>query len=226
MLYAQVLTLFPSFFDSPLACSIPKRAIAKGLVRIECIDIRAFARDKHRTVDDRPFGGGPGMVMKPDVVVAAIRKARANDPYTRVVMLSPDGVRFTQRKAEEYASLQGLALLCGRYEGFDARVEEYVDERLSVGDYVLSGGEPAALVVLDAVIRLLPGALGCEESARQESFSQGEDWLDWPQYTHPVDFEGRIVPAVLRSGHHAKIEQWRIQQAKRRARARSQGDPR
>ena len=215
MLHAQVVTLFPEFFASPLACSIPKRAQEKGLVRLRFIQMRDFATDKHRSVDDRPFGGGPGMVLKPDVVVAAMRAARKQDPYARVVLLSPEGARFSQAKAREYAALSGLVLVCGRYEGFDARVYAHADEVLSVGPYVLSGGEPAALVVLDAVIRLLPGVLGDPESARWESF--GEEDCDWPQFTRPVRFEGREVPRVLRSGHHGAIAAWRRRQARRRA---------
>ncbi len=210
------MTLFPEFFASPLSCSIPRRAQERGLVEIDFIQMRDFATDRHRSVDDRPFGGGPGMVLRPEVVVAAMRAARRADPDARVVLLSPEGERFTQAKAREYAALPGLVLVCGRYEGFDARVYAHADEVLSVGPFVLSGGEPAALVVLDAVIRLLPGALGDPESARWESF--GEEDCDWPQFTRPVAFEGRTVPRVLRSGDHAAIEAWRRRQAKRRAR--------
>ncbi len=215
MLYAQLITLFPEFFASALGCSIPKRAQEKGLVRIRFVQMRDFATDKHRSVDDRPFGGGPGMVLKPDVVVAAMRAARMEDPYTRVVLLSPEGDPFNQRKAQTYAGLSGITLVCGRYEGFDARIYAHADEVLSVGPYVLSGGEPAALVVLDAIIRLLPGALGDPESARWESF--GEEACDWPQFTRPVAFEGHLVPRVLRSGNHAAIAAWRRRQARRRA---------
>ncbi len=216
MFYARILTLFPEFFDSPLACSIPKRAIEGGQAKVECIQMRDFALDKHRRVDDVPYGGGPGMVMKPEPVVAAIRHAREQAPDTRVVMLTPSGTRFDQAKAREYAALPDLTLLCGRYEGIDERVVDYVDEELSIGDYVLSGGEPAALSVLDAVFRLLPGVLGAAESAELDSFSEA-GVLDWPHYTRPETFEGRQVPPVLLSGNHAEIERWRREQAELRS---------
>jgi len=219
MLHAQILTLFPEFFASPLSCSIPRRAIDAGLVRVDCLNIRDFCTDKHRRADDVPYGGGPGMVMKPEPVVAAIRDARARDADTRVVLLSPAGRPFTQDKARAYAGLSGLTLLCGRYEGIDERVVAHVDEELSLGDYVLSGGEPAALSVLDAVIRLLPGALGDAESAAQDSFAD-EGLLDWPHYTRPEMFEGQRVPEVLLSGNHAEIDRWRRAQAQERTKKR------
>ncbi len=219
MFHAQVLTLFPEFFDSPLACSIPKRAIAAGLAQVDCIQIRDFAQDKHHKVDDTPYGGGPGMLMKPEPVVAAIREARRRDANTRVVMLTPSGTRFTQSKALEYVEHGHLTLLCGRYEGFDERICDYVDEQLSLGDYVLSGGEPAALCVLDSVIRLLPGVLGSPESAVLDSFTE-EGILDWPHYTRPEVFEGKRVPDVLLSGNHAAIEAWRREQAQLRSKQR------
>jgi len=216
MFYAQVLTLFPEFFSSPLACSIPDRAIKAGLAQVDCINIRDFSTDKHRRADDSPYGGGPGMVMKPEPVVASIRHARESRPDTRVVLLSPTGVSFDQAKAREYSKSPGITLVCGRYEGIDERVAEYVDEQVSVGPYVLSGGEPAALAIIDAVIRLLPGALGDERSAEQDSF--GEDGLlDYPHYTRPEEFEGKRVPEVLLSGDHAKIEAWRREQAEKRS---------
>jgi len=220
MFHAQILTLFPEFFDSPLSCSIPKRAIEAGLVCVESIQIRDFATDKHHKVDDSPYGGGPGMLMKPAPVVAAIRAARKRQPDTHVIMLTPSGTRFTQAKALEFTEKQqGITLLCGRYEGFDERICDYVDEEISLGDYVLSGGEPAALSVLDAVIRLLPGVLGSPESAVLDSFTE-DGILDWPHYTRPVEFEGKSVPDVLLSGNHAKIDQWRKQQALLRSQQR------
>jgi len=219
MFHAQILTLFPEFFDSPLACSIPKRAIEAGLARVDCIQIRDFATDKHHKVDDNPYGGGPGMVMKPEPLVAAIREARRRDADTHVVMLTPSGVPFTQNKALEYVEKRHVTLLCGRYEGFDERICDYVDEQLSLGDYVLSGGEPAALCVLDALIRLLPGVLGSPESAVLDSFSE-EGILDWPHYTRPEEFEGKKVPAELLSGNHAKIEAWRREQSRLRSQQR------
>ncbi len=223
MFYAQILTLFPEFFDSPLSCSIPKRAIADGVVQVDCIQIRDFATDKHRSVDDTPYGGGPGMVMKVEPIVAAIREARKRQANTHVVMLTPTGEKFTQAKALEYIVKDSVTLLCGRYEGFDERIVDYVDEELSLGDYVLSGGEPAAMCVLDAMIRLLPGVLGNPESAVLDSFTE-EGMVDWPHYTRPEVFEGKAVPEVLLSGDHAKIQAWREEQARLRSLKRSQED--
>ncbi|MDQ6982428.1 MAG: tRNA (guanosine(37)-N1)-methyltransferase TrmD [Mariprofundus sp.] len=219
MFYAQLLTLFPEFFDSPLSCSIPSRAIAAGIVSVETIQIRDFATDKHHKVDDSPYGGGPGMLMKPEPVVASIRAAREKHPDTHVVMLTPSGARFTQAKALEFTEKPGITLLSGRYEGFDERICDYVDEELSLGDYVLSGGEPAALCVLDAVIRLLPDVLGSPESAVLDSFTE-EGILDWPHYTRPELFEGKGVPEVLLSGNHAEIGKWRRAQAIQRSKNR------
>ncbi|MFQ5582759.1 MAG: tRNA (guanosine(37)-N1)-methyltransferase TrmD [Mariprofundaceae bacterium] len=219
MFHAQILTLFPEFFDAPLACSIPKRAMEAGIASVDCIQIRDFATDRHHTVDDTPYGGGPGMVMKPEPVVAAIRHARERHPDTHVVMLTPSGARFTQDKALAFTRKPGITLLCGRYEGFDERICDYVDEEISLGDYVLSGGEPAAMCVLDSVIRLLPGVLGSPESAVLDSFTE-EGILDWPHYTRPEEFEGKKVPDVLLSGNHAEIEKWRREQAKTRSRKR------
>jgi len=216
MFYAQLLTLFPEFFDSALSCSIPKRAIAAGIVNVEAMQIRDFATDKHHKVDDSPYGGGPGMLMKAEPVVASIRAAREKRPDTHVVMLTPSGSRFTQAKALEFTKKPGITLLCGRYEGFDERICDYVDEQISLGDYVLSGGEPAAMCVLDAVIRLLPDVLGSPESAVLDSFSE-DGILDWPHYTRPEVFEGKRVPDVLLSGNHAAIEQWCKEQARLRS---------
>ena len=219
MFHAQILTLFPEFFESPLACSIPKRAIEAGIASVDCIQIRDFATDKHRKVDDTPYGGGPGMLMKPEPVVAAIRAARERQPDTHVVMLTPSGERFTQERALAYTEKPGITLLCGRYEGFDERICDYVDEQISLGDYVLSGGEPAAMCVLDAVIRLLPEVLGSPESAVLDSFSE-EGILDWPHYTRPEEFEGKRVPDVLLSGNHAEIDKWRQAEALLRSQQR------
>ena len=216
MFFAQVLTLFPEFFDSPLSCSIPKRAIADGAVQVDCIQIRDFATGKHKNVDDSPYGGGPGMLMKPEPVVAAIAEARKRQPKTHVAMLTPTGNKFTQAKALEYIAKDSVTLLCGRYEGFDERIVDYVDEELSLGDYVLSGGEPAAMCVLDAMIRLLPDVLGSPESAVLDSFTE-EGMVDWPHYTRPEVFEGKAVPKVLLSGDHAKIAAWRKEQARLRS---------
>ena len=216
MFFAQILTLFPEFFDSPLSCSIPKRAIVDGAVSVDCIQIRDFATGKHQNVDDAPYGGGPGMLMKAEPVVAAIAEARKRQPNTHVVMLTPTGKKFTQAKALEYIAKDSVTLLCGRYEGFDERIVDYVDEELSLGDYVLSGGEPAAMCVLDAVIRLLPGVLGSPESAVLDSFTE-EGMVDWPHYTRPEVFDGKAVPKVLLSGDHAKIQAWRKEQARLRS---------
>ncbi len=221
MFHTQALTLFPEFFHSPMSCSIPSRALAAGLVSFEAIQIRDFATDKHHKVDDTPYGGGPGMLMKPEPVVAAIREARIRQPETHVVMLTPSGTTFNQAKALEYIEKPGITLLCGRYEGFDERIVDYVDEELSLGDYVLSGGEPAAVSVLDALIRLLPGVLGSSESAVLDSFTEA-GILDWPHYTRPEEFEGKRVPDVLLSGNHAAIEQWRRKQSALRSRKRKQ----
>ncbi|MFQ5344834.1 MAG: tRNA (guanosine(37)-N1)-methyltransferase TrmD [Mariprofundus sp.] len=220
MFHAQILTLFPEFFDSPLSCSIPKRAIEAGIVTVDTIQIRDFATNKHHKVDDAPYGGGPGMLMKPEPVVASIRAAREKHPDTHVIMLTPSGSRFTQARALELIERPGVTLLCGRYEGFDERICDYVDEQVSLGDYVLSGGEPAALCMLDALIRLLPEVLGSPESAVLDSFTE-EGILDWPHYTRPESFEGKCVPDVLLSGNHAEIEKWRKAQAMLRSKNRT-----
>ncbi|MDQ6973828.1 MAG: tRNA (guanosine(37)-N1)-methyltransferase TrmD, partial [Mariprofundaceae bacterium] len=198
------------------ACSVPKRAIEAGLAQVDCLQIRDFSTDKHHRVDDKPYGGGPGMLMQAAPVVASIREARKRDPQTHVVMLTPSGVPFNQSKALDYVEKRHITLLCGRYEGFDERITDEVDEQLSLGDYVLSGGEPAALSVLDALIRLLPGVLGSSESAVLDSFTE-EGILDWPHYTRPEVFEGKQVPQVLLSGNHAKILAWRKEQSRIRS---------
>ncbi|MDQ6989731.1 MAG: tRNA (guanosine(37)-N1)-methyltransferase TrmD [Mariprofundaceae bacterium] len=223
MFHTQILTLFPEFFTSPLQCSIPKRAIADAKVSVDCIQIRDFANNKHQKVDDAPYGGGPGMLMQVAPVVAAIREARQRQPNTHVVMLTPSGTLFNQQKALEYIEKDSITLLCGRYEGFDERIVDYVDEQLSLGEYVLSGGEPAAMCVLDAMIRLLPDVLGSPESAVLDSFTE-QGLLDWPHYTRPEVFEGQTVPAVLLSGNHAKIEAWRKEQALLRSKQRKKRD--
>ena len=209
----EVVTLFPRMIAAALEFGIVGRAIARGLLEVGTQDPRAHTSDVHRTVDDRPYGGGPGMVMKPEPLMAAIRSAHARlPPGSPRVYLSAQGERFGQAQAQELAGLAGMLLLAGRYEGVDERVVELgIDRELSVGDYVLSGGELPALLVIDAVARLLPGALGDERSSSEESFAQG--LLDWPHYTRPEVFEGRSVPAVLLSGDHAAIRRWRLAQA-------------
>jgi tRNA (guanine37-N1)-methyltransferase len=214
-----VLTLFPRLIAGPLAESLLGKAQEKELLRVRVMDIRDFATGKHRVTDDVPYGGGAGMVMKPEPLVAAIEAARAALPGARVVLLSPQGARFDQRRAEELAALERLVLVCGRYEGVDERVLAYVDEELSLGDFVLQGGEVAALAVIEAAARLVPGVLGNRESAARESFA-GEALLEGPQYTRPPEFRGAGVPDALLSGDHARIERWRRRQALVRTRER------
>lgn len=214
---ATILTLFPDMFPGPLGLSIPGRAMKNGCWDLETVDIRDFATDKHRTVDDTPCGGGPGMVMRPDVVDAAINSVA--DRPGPVVYLSPRGEVFNQATAHELADAPGVTLICGRYEGIDQRVLDKRDVReISLGDFVLSGGEPAAHAILDAVVRLLPGALGADESLEEESFTGG--LLEYPHYTRPAEWEGRSVPDVLLSGHHKKIDAWRLAEAERITRER------
>jgi len=206
----DVLTLFPALFDGFLSQSIVRRAIDKNLVAIERWDLRDWASGKHKQVDDRPFGGGPGMVLMAPPVVAAAEAVRACvEPPGTLVVLSPQGPRLDQRRVVELAAQPRLILLCGRYEGFDERILEILEpELLSIGDFVLSGGEVAAMVVIDAVVRLLPGVLGDSQSAVDESFGP-EGGLEYPQYTRPRVFRGRAVPDVLTSGDHAAIARWR-----------------
>ncbi len=214
MMRFDVVTIFPRMFDSPLAEGIVRRAIAAGLVEVVCHDLRAWTHDRHRTTDDRPFGGGEGMVMLPGPLAEAILALRSEDPAVHVVLLSPQGRLFDQEVARELAGRAHLALVCGRYEGIDERVRSLVDDEVSVGDFVLSGGEPAAIAVIDALTRLIPGALGGPTSAEEESFS---DWLlEYPHYTRPRVFEGREVPAVLLSGDHERIRRWRRKERLRR----------
>lgn len=218
MLRVDVITIFPDFFHGALDQGILNRARASGLVQVETHDLRRWATDKHHTVDDRPFGGGDGMVLKPDPIFAAVGDltgASGREDYTegvRVILLSPQGRVFDQRVTEDLSRASQLVLICGRYEGVDERVAEaLVTDEISIGDYVLSGGEPAALVVIDAIVRLLPGALGSETSAVHESFS--ESLLDHPQYTRPPEIRGLRVPDILLTGNHAEIARWRRDQA-------------
>lgn len=213
----DLLTLFPEFFLSPLNQSMLRRAQELGKVKFRVINLRDFATDRHQVTDDRPFGGGPGMVMKPEPLVAAIRRVRQEDPNTRVILLSPAGRLFDQDTAGQLAQVPGLLLVCGHYEGVDERVRHFIDDEISVGDYVLTGGEIPALVVVDAVTRLIPGVLGNEAATAEESFQTG--LLEYPHYTRPREFEGLTVPEVLLSGDHARIARWRREQALRRTRA-------
>jgi tRNA (guanine37-N1)-methyltransferase len=214
-----VVTLFPEMLDAVTGCGITGRAVERGLIEVSTFDPRVHTADVHRTVDDAPYGGGPGMVMKVAPVRAAIAEARAALPRAKVVYTSPQGRRLDQAGVEELAARDELIVLAGRYEGIDERViERDVDEEWSIGDYVLSGGELAAMVMIDAVCRLQPGALGHEDSAQADSFVDG--WLDHPHYTRPEEIDGQRVPQVLLSGNHEAIRLWRRKQALERTLAR------
>lgn len=215
----DVLTVMPQMFAGPLEASILGSAQSRGLVDIRVRDLRDWTHDRHRTTDDSAFGGGPGMVMKPEPFFEALDELRAEGPAPHVVLLTPQGRPFSQRIAEDLAGRERLVLLCGRYEGFDERVRTLADEQISIGDYVLTGGELPALVVIDAVARLLPGVLGHADSAAEDSFSLG--LLEYPQYTRPASYRGLDVPEVLLSGDHARVDRWRrLEAVKRTALAR------
>ncbi|MBB3899699.1 tRNA (guanosine(37)-N1)-methyltransferase TrmD [Roseococcus suduntuyensis] len=217
--HATALTLFPEMFPGPLGLSLAGRALREGIWRLDAQDIRAQAHDRHRTVDDTPFGGGAGMVMRPDVVDAAIAAAMPEGDTRPLVYLTPRGRLLDQALVREIASGPGVVLLCGRYEGVDQRViEARAMREISLGDYVLSGGEMAALTLLDACVRLLPGVMGGAESALEESHSAG--LLEYPHYTRPAEWQGRAVPPVLLSGHHAEVARWRREQAEAATRER------
>lgn len=209
-----ILTLFPKTIDQISKESILKRAISKKIISLKTIDIRNFAKDRHKTVDDKPYGGGQGMVLKADVVVEAL-EAIKEKPYT--ILLSASGKKYDQKAAKRLSKKKSLALIAGHYEGVDARVEKYADEVLSIGDFILTGGEIAALAVIDSVTRLIPGVIK-KESAQNESFSvKGESViLEYPQFTRPEDFRGAHVPKVLLSGNHAEIEKWRLEESVKR----------
>ena len=219
-MHIDILTLFPEVFEPLLGSSIVGRARSRGLLSVCCTNIRDFAEGAHRAVDDKPYGGGPGMVLKCEPVFAAVREveSRARERPRRV-LLTPQGRPLRQALVAELAGEGALLLICGHYEGFDERIRLGLKPlEISLGDYVLSGGEPAAMVLIDAVTRLLPGALGDEESTREESFSEG--LLEYPQYTRPAEFEGMRVPEVLVSGHHGEVARWRAEQRLRRTRER------
>lgn len=217
---ARVLTLFPEMFPGPLAFSLAGKALEKGLWRLETVDIRAFARDKHRTVDDAPFGGGPGMVMRPDVLADAIDATRAAaEAEAALIYLSPRGRSLDQGRVERLAAGPGAVLVCGRFEGVDERVLEARSvEEVSLGDFVLSGGEPAAIALIDACVRLLPGVVGDPAALEVESFAGG--LLEHPHYTRPQSWEGREVPEALLSGHHERIRAWRLARSEELTKAR------
>jgi tRNA (guanine37-N1)-methyltransferase len=213
---ASVLTLFPAMFPGPLGQSLAGRALDTGVWSLDITQIRDFTQDRHKTVDDAPFGGGAGMVLRADIVDAAVASVADDRP---VVCLSPRGRRFTQADARRFAGDHGVILLCGRYEGIDQRVvDARAMQEFSIGDYVLSGGELAALVLLDSVVRLLPGVMGAAESATEESFSRG--LLEYPHYTRPAEWQGRRVPDVLLSGHHGAVAAWRQAESERITRER------
>ncbi|MGH9883168.1 MAG: tRNA (guanosine(37)-N1)-methyltransferase TrmD [Pyrinomonadaceae bacterium] len=221
MLRVDIITIFPEFFREAFNYGIIRRARSGDLVDTNAHDLRHWTTDKHHVVDDRPFGGGDGMVLKPEPIFAAVEQLTGSSrrevyaPGTRVVLLSPQGRVFNQSLATDLSSSTQVVLICGRYEGVDERVAEaLVTDEISIGDYVISGGEPAALVIVDALIRLLPGALGSETSATNESFSEG--LLDFPQYTRPPEFRGMRVPEVLLRGNHAEIARWRREAALRK----------
>ena len=204
----DIITIFPEMLGGVFDFGIVRRAVESGLIEISVHDLRDYTFDRHRQVDDRPFGGGAGMILKPEPLVRAIEAITGGPGEASTVLLSPQGRLFGQRMAEEFSRKARLVLICGRYEGVDERViEHWIDDEVSIGDYVLSGGEIPAMVVVDAVTRLIPGALGCDESALRESFSDG--LLDYPHYTRPAEYRGMKVPDVLLSGNHAEIDAWR-----------------
>jgi tRNA (guanine37-N1)-methyltransferase len=214
---ATVLTIFPEMFPGPLGCSLAGRALEDGIWSLETVDIRDFARDKHGSVDDVPFGGGPGMVMRPDIVADALEAKTESEGA--VIYMSPRGRALDQARVREFASGPSVTVLCGRFEGIDARVmDEFEIDEVSLGDFVLSGGEPAAIALLDACVRLLPGVMGQDESLAEESFERG--LLEYPQYTRPQSWRDRAVPEILLSGHHAKVKAWRQDQAEKITRER------
>lgn len=208
----DVVTIFPKMFDAVLGESIIKRAQKKGVVEIDIIDLRSFSKDKHRKVDGKPFGGGPGMVMNAEPFFEAVnyirRKTKGRRLKTRIILMSPKGRTFDHRLAKKISAYEHIILLCGHYEGIDERIRQHlIDEEISVGDFVLTGGELPAMMIIDAVTRLLPGALGNEDSSESESFSKG--MLEYPQYTRPANYKGMKVPETLLSGDHEKIKEWR-----------------
>lgn len=213
MISFEIITLFPDFFLSPLRESILGKAQEKGLLRVHVHDLRSYTKDRHRTADDYPYGGGFGMVLKPEPVVEAL-EAIADSPQAQRILLTPQGELFSQSIARELSHYLQIVLVCGRYEGFDERIRNFVNRELSIGDYVLNGGEAAALVIVETISRLIPGVVGKEQSTTGDTFSDG--LLKYPQYTRPENFRGHLVPEVLRSGDHQKVESWRRHESLRR----------
>ena len=211
MFNVRVITIFPGIFESFMKFGNPARALEAGLLTFETVDLRDFTEDRHRTTDDYPYGGGTGMIMKPEPIVAAIRSARELAPGSKVILTTPQGKKLTQDVVQELAAVESLVFVCGRYEGIDERVRSFVDDEVSIGDFILSGGETAVMVILDAVVRLIPGVLGADSRIDGESFYDG--LLEYPQYTRPRVFEGLETPEILLEGHHAKIRVWRKKQA-------------
>ncbi|OGY44211.1 MAG: tRNA (guanosine(37)-N1)-methyltransferase TrmD [Candidatus Buchananbacteria bacterium RIFCSPHIGHO2_01_FULL_39_14] len=229
MITFDLITIFPKAFDSYLAESIIKRAQQKKLIKIKIHNLRDYTMDKHKKVDDRPYGGGPGMILMVESISKALRalksKIKNQKSKIRIIMLTPAGKKFTQREVERLAKYNQLILLCGRYEGFDARVDKLVDEKISIGDYVLSGGELPAMVVVEAVARQIPGVVGHKDALSEETFAKGLDYVEYPQYTRPEKFKVKSqkskvkimeVPKVLLSGNHKEIKKWRERQSKKR----------
>lgn len=213
----DIITLFPDMFKGPFDMSMLWKAQDRGLVEICLHDLREHGLGERRTVDDTPYGGGAGMVLKPEPLFAAVEAVRADRPNSKVAIMTPSGSPFVQVTAQEFAQLPGLILVCGHYEGFDERIMSLADYQISIGDYVLTGGELPAMVVVDAITRLLPGVLGGEDSAADETFQDG--LLEYPQYTRPAEFRGMEVPEVLQNGHHAEIEKWRSEQSLKKTQA-------
>lgn len=207
----DIVTLFPEFFDGFKLHSIVGRAIKNGKIEIFVHNLRGFTKDKYKTVDDHPYGGGPGMVLKVDVVVPAIQTIRKLNPTAPVLLLTPQGEKYVQKKASTLAKESGLIIVCGHYEGYDERIRDYVDQEISIGDYVLTGGELASMIITDSVVRLIPGVLGDDMSSHDESHSEG--LLEYPQYTRPDEYEGKQVPEILLGGNHKEIDTWRHEQS-------------
>ncbi|MCX6816782.1 MAG: tRNA (guanosine(37)-N1)-methyltransferase TrmD [Candidatus Beckwithbacteria bacterium] len=214
----EILTIFPEIFPTWLTTSIIGRAQKKKLVKINVHNLRDWATDKHKSVDDKPFGGGPGMVMRVDVVERAISEFRFQNSDFRTILLTPQGKKFNQRLAQKLAKQKQLILICGHYEGFDERIRRLANEEISIGDYVLTGGEIPAMALIDAVVRLIPGVVGNDESTKDESFSQ--NLLEYPQYTRPEIYKKMTVPKILLSGNHAEIKKWRKKEAEKRTKQR------
>jgi tRNA (guanine37-N1)-methyltransferase len=206
----QVITLFPEMFEGVFKTSMLWKAQKEGIAEYSCIHLRDYGLGPRKTVDDTPYGGGDGMVLKPEPLFAAVAAAKANDPTAKVLLMTPRGAVWKQSKAKQYADTDtGLILICGRYEGYDERIVSVVDEQICIGNYVLTGGEIPAMIITDSVVRLLPGVLGGETSAEIESFVDDDQTIEAPQYTRPAEFNGMKVPEVLLNGHHAEIEKWR-----------------